>query len=228
MAAMNCPVWAGGSGLNVVVILNQNSTNSVQLANAYCELRGVPPQNVLRLTNTWSGGNISCTLSEFQNDLLAPLTSMISSRSLTNQIEFVLLSMDLPYKISEPNGLNSITSALLYGFKPNNSGNGSCSLPVNSSNSFAFSELAFPLVRPQLASTNSFLAVMLTDRDLDVAKTVLKRGVASDSTFPIQLVYLAKTSDPARSVRYVEFDNAIFDSRIQGSYSSRSNHQNEE
>ena len=33
-------VWAGGSGLNVIVVVNQNSTNSVQLGNDYCEQRG--------------------------------------------------------------------------------------------------------------------------------------------------------------------------------------------
>ena len=43
-------LWAGGSGLNVIVVVNQNSTNSVQLGNRYCEQRGVPPQNVLRMT----------------------------------------------------------------------------------------------------------------------------------------------------------------------------------
>ena len=49
-------LWAGGSGLNVIVVINQDSTNSVQLGNAYCEQRGVPPQNVLRMTN-WPPAN---------------------------------------------------------------------------------------------------------------------------------------------------------------------------
>ncbi len=56
-------VFAGGSGLNVVVVVNQNSTNSVQLGNYYCEKRGVPPQNVLRITN-WTGGNVEWTTSD--------------------------------------------------------------------------------------------------------------------------------------------------------------------
>src|SRR5262249_55942490 len=45
-----------GSGLNVVVVVNQNSTNSVQLGNYYAEHRQVPPQNFLRIN--WPGGNI--------------------------------------------------------------------------------------------------------------------------------------------------------------------------
>ena len=68
-------LWAGGSGFNVAVVLNSNSTNSLQLANAYCEARGVPPQNVVRLNHPWSGGSNTCSLAEFQDYLLTPLLS---------------------------------------------------------------------------------------------------------------------------------------------------------
>ncbi len=216
-------VWAGGSGLNVAVVINQNSTNSLQLANAYCEQRCVPPQNVLLLTNQWSGGSLSCMEDEFQNELVVPLLNMLQSRNLTNQIQFVLLSMDLPYRVNGTNGMNSTTSTLFYGFKPDTPPPAglptSCSLPDNSSNSYAFSELSFPEGAPDTAATNSFLAVMLTDSNgLASAELILSRGVASDSSFPAQTVYLAKTSDTARNVRYVEFDNAIFQTRLRAGY----------
>jgi len=72
-------LWAGGSGLNVIVVVNQNSPNSVQLGNDYCELRGVPPQNLLRLTN-WTGGSINWSPADFQNQLQNPLLGMIAAR----------------------------------------------------------------------------------------------------------------------------------------------------
>ncbi len=72
----------------------------------------------------------------------------------------------------------------------------SCSLPDASSNSYAFSEMPFREAPPDTATTNSFLAMMLTDSNLAGADLILARGVASDSTFPTQTVYLAKTSDP--------------------------------
>lgn len=67
-------LFAGGSGLNVVVVANKNSSNSPQLANYYCERRAVPPQNVLR-TN-WTGGNANWTLSEYELFLPQPLQAM--------------------------------------------------------------------------------------------------------------------------------------------------------
>jgi uncharacterized protein (TIGR03790 family) len=216
LAAAN--LWAGGSGLNVIVVVNQNSTNSVQLGNDYCEQRGVPPQNYLRLTN-WTGGAVEWSPGDFENLLLNPLLAMISARGLTNQAQFVLLSMDIPYRVADGTGQNGTTSVLFYGFKTNTAAPClpvSCSLPDASSNSYAFSELPFCEAPPDTAATNSFLAMMLTASNVSTADLILSRGVASDSTFPTQTVYLEQTSDAARNVRFVEFDNALMESRILG------------
>src|SRR5258707_8017499 len=70
--------WAGGSGLNVIVVVNQNSTNSVQLGNYYCEQRNVPPQNLLRIS--WAGGNVEWTNTDYNTYLLNPLQVMLSTR----------------------------------------------------------------------------------------------------------------------------------------------------
>jgi len=214
-------LWAGGSGLNVIVVVNQNSTNSVRLGSDYCELRGVPPQNVLRMTG-WTGGAIIWSRAEFETRLRNPLLAMLSDRRLTNQADLVLLSMDIPYRILDPDqSQNSTTSALFYGFKhdvapPLTCLPSSCSLPDSSSNSYAFSELPLREAPPGTAPTNSFLAMMLTSSNLATADLILSRGVASDSSFPTQTIHLERTGDPARSVRYVEFDNAILASRVRG------------
>ena len=68
-------VRAGGSGLNTVVIVNQNSTNSSELGNYFCERRQVPPENVLRIA--WPGDNISWSSGDFQTNLLSPLLDKI-------------------------------------------------------------------------------------------------------------------------------------------------------
>jgi uncharacterized protein (TIGR03790 family) len=207
---------AGESGLNVIVVVNQNSSNSVQLGNDYCERRGVPPQNLFRMTG-WTGGAIQWQQSQFESFLLNPLLAMISSRGLTNQAEIVLLSMDIPYRVVNGGSDNSTTSALFYGFKTNTAPPTglppSCSLPVDSTNSYSYSELPFALAEPATAATNAFLAVMLTDTNLAQAEATLQRGAASDSSFPPQTAFLEKTSDTARNVRFLLFDNVIQECR---------------
>jgi uncharacterized protein (TIGR03790 family) len=218
--ALAARLWAGGSGLNVVVVVNQSSSNSVQLGNYYCEKRQVPPQNLLRVS--WAGGNVEWPTTDFQSVLLNPLLSMLSARQLTNQIDYVLLCMDLPYRVADVGSYNSTTSDLFYGFKTNAPPPAglpaSCSLPSASFNAYAGSEYPFRSVGPGTSNTN-FLTVMLTASNLAQAKLVIDRGLASDSTFPTQTVYLGKSDDTVRNVRYVLFDNAIFNARLRGSYS---------
>ena len=210
---------AGGSGLNLVVVVNQNSPDSLQLGNEYCQLRQVPPQNLFRMTE-WTRGAVTWSRTDFETFLRGPLLAQLASSGLTNQIQYVLLSKDIPYRIVEGDSDNSTTAALFYGFKTNTPPPPytpvTCSLPDYSSNSFAFSELPFDQARPDTADTNGFMTFMLTDSSLAAAEAIITRGLAGDSTFPTQTVYLQKTSDWARNVRFFSFDDAIFDTRVRG------------
>ena len=221
-------LFAGGSGLNVAVVVNQNSTNSVQLGNYYCEKRGVPPQNLLRIN--WTGGIVEWSRSEFTNTLLNPLVTMLASRQLTNQIDYVVLSMDIPYRvynggIATQTGTNSTTAALHYGFKTDFTVPGydpaSCNLPAASFSAYAGSEGIFRQTPPISANSNSWLVMMLTSSNLAQAKAVVDRGVVSDASFPTQTVYLIHfqnlnytTADPFRDIRYPFYDDVVFDSRL--------------
>lgn len=215
-------LFAGGSGLNVVVVVNQNSTNSVQLGNYYCERRCVPPQNLLRIN--WTGGNTSWSRSDFETSLLNPLVSMLSSRGLTNQADYVVLSMDIPYQVTAADGINSTTAALFYGFKTDDctsdcpAGIPGCNLPAASSNAYAASEGIFRQTPPIAAGSNSWLVTMLTSSNLAQAQAIIDRSVASDGAFPTQTVWLAKSTDVFRNIRYLEFDNTIFDARLAGDF----------
>ena len=207
--------WGGGSGLNVAVIVNQNSTNSVQLGNYYCEKRQVPPQNLLRVN--WPGSNLTWAKTDIDTVILNPLLAMLSARQLTNQIDYVLLSMDIPYQLTSSTNQNSTTADLFYGFKPDTGP--ACNLAAGSSNSYAGSEGIFRSTPPISASSNSFLVTMVTSSNLALAKMIIDQGAASDGTFPTQTVYLAKSADTGRNVRYQTFDTAVFDTRLRGNYS---------
>jgi uncharacterized protein (TIGR03790 family) len=207
-SAMAFNVWAGGSGLNTVVIANQVSSNSLELANYYCVRRAVPPENVLRIS--WPGTNTLWTSNEFQINLLTPLLNMLAARQLTNQVHYVVLSMDIPFQTSKDSTVNGTTSALFYGLKPDALGT------KGVVNSYAASEQVFAQAKPWTAPGYSFLTTMITGDSLAQAKQLVDQGVASDGTFPVQPVILAKSSDPVRNVRYSAFDNAIFNTQICG------------
>ncbi|MGA9777921.1 MAG: TIGR03790 family protein [Limisphaerales bacterium] len=208
--ALACKLQAGGSGLNTVVIVNQTSSNSCELGNYYCQQRQVPPQNVLYIN--WSGGNTLWTNNDFQTNLVTPLLNMLTTRQLTNQIDYVVLSMDIPFQTSFGSTVNSTTSALFYGLRL-----GDGTDPLGTTNSYAASEAAFSPAAPVVGSPGySFLATMITGGSLTQAEQLVDQGVASDGTFPQQPVVLAKSSDPARNIRYTYFDNAIFNVNILG------------
>ena len=218
MVWFECPSFAGGSGLNVLVVVNPGSPNSLALGNYYCERRQVPPLNVVRM-ESWTGGNIAWTRGQFQSALLTPVLTQMAARGLGSQIDFVLLSMDIPYQVVEADSVNSTTAVLYYGFKPNTApvqDPNSCSLPIFSSNSYAFSEAVFRDSPPDTAPAYSFLAMMLTADNLAQATVTVDQGVSSDGSFPMGPVYLANTSDNLRTVREVLFNDAILDTQIQG------------
>ncbi len=208
-SALVCKLHAGGSGLNTIVVVNQASSNSCELGSYYCQQRQVPPQNVLSIH--WSGGNTLWTSNDFQTNLVVPLLNLLAARQLTNQIEYVVLSMDIPFQTSFGSTLNSTTAALFYGPRLANGSD-----PFGTTNSYAASELLFGQPPPVGAPGYSFLATMLTGNSLFQAEQLVDQGVASDGTFPQQPVVLAKSSDPYRNIRYTYFDNAIFNVNILG------------
>jgi len=207
-----CFSWAGGSGLNTLVVINQNSTNSIELGNYYAERRQVPPENVLRIN--WAGANNLWDVTQFQTNLLQPIQQAIASRGLSNQISYVVLSMDIPFQTANGTVVNGTTSGLFYGIKTD-TGAGAFTL----TNSYSASELPFVEAKPVTATSDSFLATMITAGSLAQAKALVDQGANSDATYPTASVVLAKSDDPLRRIRYVNFDNAVFDTRLRGNYS---------
>jgi uncharacterized protein (TIGR03790 family) len=207
-------LYAGGSGLNVLVVVNQNSSNSCEVGNYYCERRQVPPENQLRIA--WPGGSISWTNADFQTYLLNPLLAALSSRQLSYQIDYVVLSMDIPYQTINQSLPNGTTSALFYGPKID-----SGPMWPGITNSYYASEQIFSQAKPASAPGYAFLTTMVTANSVAEAKKLVDQGVASDGIFPPHSVLLAKSSDPLRNIRYRFFDNAIFNTRLARNYSAQ-------
>ncbi|HEV2455410.1 MAG TPA: TIGR03790 family protein [Verrucomicrobiae bacterium] len=203
-------VHAGGSGLNTIVVANQASSNSCILANYYCQQRQVPPQNLLYVN--WQGGNTLWTSNDLQTNLVSPMLNMLAARQLTNQVSYIVLSMDIPFQTSDGSTIDGTTSALFYGLRL---GNGTD--PLGFTNSYAASEGIFNQDAPLVGAPGySFLTTMITADSLAQAEQLINQGVAADGTFPQFPVVLDKSSDTARNIRYLSFDNAIFNVNLLG------------
>jgi hypothetical protein len=105
---------------------------------------------------------------------------------------------------------------LFYGFKGDSQPQ--CSIAPGSTNWYAGSEGLFRATPPINSNSPSFLVTMITASNLPLAKLIVDQGVSSDFTFPTQTTYLVKGSDKDRNVRFVTFDNAIFNTRLRGNY----------
>src|SRR4030095_2612943 len=71
---------------------------------------------------------------------------------------------------------------------------------------------------PISATSNSWLVMMCTSSNLFQAKALVDRGGAADYAFPTQIVYLAKSDDIFRNIRYQLFENTRFNTRLRGYY----------
>jgi uncharacterized protein (TIGR03790 family) len=205
----SCPerVMAGGSGLNTVVVLNQASQNSREIANRYCERRDVPPDQVLRIS--WSGDPDQWTSTEFETHLRTRLLNLVANLQISNQISFVVLAPDIPTRtLFNTTNYNSTTAALFYGLKTD------LGTDPTATNLYAFSELSLPELLVTNNTAPQFLATALQATSVPNALRLIDQGVQSDGKFPPTARILAKTSDLNRNLRHLRFDNAILDSRV--------------
>jgi uncharacterized protein (TIGR03790 family) len=119
------------------------------------------------------------------------------------------------------NNVNATTAALFYGFKDNPADPmATCSLASGTTNLYAGSESSFRQTPPISAGSNSWLTFMMTATNLSKAKALVDLGVVSDASFPTQKVFLTKSYDVIRNLRYAQADNAVLNTRLRGNYAT--------
>jgi len=206
-------LFAGGSGLNVVVVVNQSSTNRFNSANYYCERRGVPPQNLLRIN--WTGDNINWTRSDFETNLFNPLVACLRiAASSTRWITLCSRWTSVPrnrWQRAACGRVNATTSALFYGFK-SDQGQSSCGLPSGQPTGTPAAK-AFSARRRHQCDSNAWLVMMLTSTNLAQARwwwTAASRAI----TLSTKRYAGEKPVDRLRRVRLYVFDNAVLNVRL--------------
>lgn len=93
----NLAVGSGGPE-NLALVVNAESWASLAVANHYAALRGVPPGNVVYLSDLPS--NLSIDVNQFRDLVLLPVLQTLENRGLAGQIDCIAYSADLPYSVN--------------------------------------------------------------------------------------------------------------------------------
>lgn len=177
----------GITAQDLAIVVNDNDPQSVNVGEYYQEARKIPAANVIHVRFQPSAKEIS--VEEFKK-----LKAQIDAATPTN-VQAYAVTWTGPYRV----GCMSITSALAFGYDPAYCGNckaTKASPYFNSPSLYPYNELK---MRP---------AMMLAGSSFENVKALIDRGVASDSSFPKGNAYLLSTSDKARNVRAIGFEEA--------------------
>ena len=174
------------------LLVNTADPYSVQVAEYYAKARGIPDDQILRVSLP-----IKSTLNR---DEFAELSQKVH-QFYGDRVQALALTWRMPYGVE----CNSITGALAMGFDP-----------ALCSNTCAVSRTS-----PYFASSSTRpyqdfkmrLAMMLAAPSVDSARALIDRGVKSDGTMGLRgglpaNIHLVSTSDSVRSVRQTVFPPA--------------------
>lgn len=180
----------GTTAEDLALVVNDDDPQSVAVTAAYQAARGIPDERVVHVNLPLDQD----VLSPEDFEALGPTLDAIG-----DDVQALALTWTRPYRV----GCMSITSAFALGFDRIycNTTGGSCGPTArvdsfNTSSTRMYTDLG---IRPTM---------MLAGTDADAVQALIERGVASDDTFPAGDGYLIRTTDSARSVRYMAFARA--------------------
>jgi uncharacterized protein (TIGR03790 family) len=95
---------AGGGPQNVLVVANEESEDSLAVANAYLAARGIPNTNLCRLAIPVAEfrGQKIIKADRFEALVVAPLKAFLARHPAPDQLHFLVLCPDLPLRVEFP------------------------------------------------------------------------------------------------------------------------------
>lgn len=179
----------GLSAENLAVIVNDADPLSRRVADYYKKRRSIPAANIIHVN--FPPGRSTMSRAEFQR-----IKSLVD-RDTPARVQAYALAWTTPYRVD----CMAITTAFAAGFDE-----AYCSKPCgptkpnpyfNSSSRRPYDDYG---MRPTMA---------LAGKNIQEARRLIDRGVASDATFPQAKGYLVSTSDNSRNVRAATYADII-------------------
>jgi len=165
----------------IAIVINTQDANSRLIANYYQSKRGIPQENLIKVS--MPAGNNSISEKKF-NEIYRQI-----KKQTPDAVQYYALAWSKPYKVA----CMSMTSAVAFGFDKSFCAKGckatQLSTYYNSNSELPYKELS---IRPTM---------MLAGSSLAQVQAMIDRGVASDRTKPEASAYLMSTTDKARNRR---------------------------
>ncbi|MCB1070217.1 MAG: TIGR03790 family protein [Kiritimatiellae bacterium] len=204
------PSLGGGGPQNVLVVVNDNSTNSIFLGKEYARQREIPERNVLRIATTVTN-NIDAA--SFSNQIRAPIHAYLTEAGLEDQIDYLVLSRDIPFRIVVGPFTDyrhaSVTATLFDDLYTSPNAQFGCNLAAGSQNDYAGSDMSF--ARPETPSQPHYrITSLLTARTEPQNLALIDRSTGVDFTRPPAVVYFEYGEDIFRNGRAVQYEDAAF------------------
>lgn len=95
--------WGLGLPENVLVVQNGNSPTSLRIAAYYMAARSIPAGNLVTIFTADSSNNQSAELitpSDYQNLVEQPIRDYLSSHSLVNKIQYIVMTKGIPIQFT--------------------------------------------------------------------------------------------------------------------------------
>ena len=164
---------------NVAVVVNDQDKNSLEVGDYYLNARNIPRKNLITVS-------ISTKIAELSEKQFTPIREKIFS-NLSPNIQVIVLMWTLPYAVR----CNSITSAISLGYEPK-----FCekSCAIGNKNPYYNSASHHPN-----QDYNMRLSILLPTDSIDLAKSIIDKGVLSAFKSNEATAYFLKTKDKNRS-----------------------------
>jgi uncharacterized protein (TIGR03790 family) len=173
---------SGINSKNLAVVINDNDPYSLEIGAFYANERLIPKSHVIHISMPTGVNEIS--VSKFR------LILRYINKRTPKHIQAFALAWTTPYRV----GCQSITSAFAYGIEPD-----LCQRSCNTTRLnpyYARGDVYRPWQELRLRPT-----MLLAASNIYQGKTLIRKGLSSDSSAPRGTGYLMSTSDPARNSR---------------------------
>ncbi len=205
---------AGGGPFNTLIVVNDNSPESLEVGQYYQDARGLPERNIFHVQTTT---NTSIGTAAFSNEIRGPVLAYIASAGLSNQVDAIVFARGLPYRVFKGAYSNyehsSLPSSMFSGFASSPDVYvGGCDLAAGTQHAYYEAERGFSRAGSP-GSNRYYLSSFLTSTNLDGVRRLIDRSVAADFSQPTGTVYLMHTPD-ARHDQWFQFEEADFLARF--------------